>query len=173
MAVSKNRKKIILNDTLKRFQDANAIIVTNYQGLTVAAMNNLRRELEKVGATYKVIKNTISKKILDEVKINSNFKNMFSGVTGIVFCTDYIKTIKVLTEFEKNNKIFKIKGGFIENKVCLLNEIMEISKLNSREELIAKLVILLNSPLTKFMNILTSPQRGVVTVLKSISDKKK
>jgi ribosomal protein L10 len=50
---------------------------------------------------------------------------------------------------------------------------MEISKLNSREELIAKLVILLNSPLTKFMNILTSPQRGVVTVLKSISDKKK
>lgn len=173
MAVSKDRKKIILEENLKRFRDSNGIIITNYQGLNAAAMNTLRRELEKVGAIYKVLKNTLSKKILDELKINSNFKSMFSGVTGIVFCTDYVKAIKVLTEFEKNNKSFKIKGGYIEKKVCLLNEIIEISKLSSREELIAKLVILLNSPLTKFMNILTSPQRGIITVLKSISEKKK
>ncbi len=173
MAVSKKRKKIVLDETLKKFQDSNGIVITNYQGLTVEAMNKLRRELEKVGATYKVIKNTLSKKILDELKINSNLKNMFTGVTGIVFCSDYINAIKVLTDFEKKNKVFKIKGGFIEKKVCLLNEIVEISKLSSKEELIGKLVILLNSPLQRLANLLTSQQRGLVTVLKSISDKKK
>jgi len=173
MAVSKKKKKIILDETLKKFQDSNGIVITNYQGLTVAALNKLRRELEKVGATYKVIKNTLSKKILDELKINSNLKNMFAGVTGVVFCSDYIKAIKVLADFEKKSKVFKIKGGFIEKKVCLLNEILEISKLSSKEELIAKFVILLNSPLQKFANILSSQQKGLATVLKSIADKKK
>jgi len=173
MAVSKKKKKIILDETLKKFQDANGIVLTNYQGLTVEKLNQLRRELEKVGATYKVIKNTLSKKILDELKINSNFKSMFTGVTGVVFCADYIKAIKVLADFEKKNKIFKIKGGYIEKKVCLVNEIQEISRLSSKEELIAKLVILINSPLQKLMNIFTSQQKGLVTVLKSISDKKK
>lgn len=173
MAVSKKKKKIILDETLKKFQDSNGLVITNYQGLTVVALNKLRRELEKVGATYKVIKNTLSKRILDELKINSNLKNMFTGVTGVVFCADYIKAIKVLVDFEKKNKVFKIKGGFLEKKVCLLNEIMEISKLSSKEELIAKLVILLNSPLQQFMNILSSQQKGLVTALKAISDKKK
>lgn len=172
MAVSKKKKMIILDETLKKFQDSNGIVITNYQGLSVDKMNELRRQLEKAGATYKVIKNTISRRILDELKINSNLKNMFTGVTGVVFCADYIKAIKVLADFEKKNKAFKIKGGFIEKKVCLLNEIVEISKLSSKEELIAKLVILINSPLQKFMNILTSGQKGLVTVLKSISNKK-
>ncbi|HPD19605.1 MAG TPA: 50S ribosomal protein L10, partial [Candidatus Goldiibacteriota bacterium] len=170
MAISRKKKEIILDDTLKKFRDANGIVVTNYQGLTVAALNTLRRELEKVGATYKVIKNTLSKKILKELEINSNFKNMFTGVTGIVFCKDYIKAIKALADFEKKNKVFKIKGGFIEKKVCLLNEIMEISRINSKEELITKLVVTLNSPLQRLANVLDSQQRGLVTALKLISD---
>lgn len=173
MAVSKKKKKIILDETLKKFQDSNGLVITNYQGLSVIALNKLRRELEKVGATYKVVKNTLSKRILDELKLNTNLKSMFSGVTGIVFCTDYIKAIKVLADFEKNNKVFKIKGGYIEKKVCLLNEIMEISKLSSKEELIAKLVILLNSPLQKLVNVISSQQKNLITVLKSIYEKRK
>ncbi len=166
------RKKIIVKDTITKFRESSGVIITDYQGLKVKQINALRRELEKVGAEYKVIKNTLSKRVLDELKINSNLKNYFSGVTGIVFCKDYIAAIKILTAFVKENEALKIKGGYIEQKSCTIDEINEISKLSSKEELIAKLVMLINQPIVKLVNVLAGPKKNIVYVLKAITDKK-
>ncbi|MCM8832462.1 MAG: 50S ribosomal protein L10 [Candidatus Omnitrophica bacterium] len=167
-----DRKKIIIKDTITKFRESSGIIITDFQGLTVKQINTLRRELEKAGAEYKVIKNTLSKRVLDELKINSNLKSYFSGVTGIVFCKDYVAAIKTLTNFLKENEALKIKGGYIEQKSCTLEEINEISKVGSKEELIAKLVMLLNQPIVKLVNVLSGPKKNIVYVLKAISDKK-
>lgn len=166
------KKKIIVKETVTKFRESSGIIITDFQGLTVKQINTLRRELEKVGAEYKVIKNTLSRRVLDELKINSNLKNYFTGVTGIVFCKDYVSAIKVLTNFVKTNEALKIKGGYIEQKSCTIEEINEISKVGSREELIAKLVMLLNQPIVKLVNVLSGPKRNIVYVLKAISEKK-
>lgn len=172
MSTNKDRKKIVVDQTITRFRDSSGIIITDFQGLTVEQVNKLRRVLEKTGADYKVIKNTLTKRVLDELSINNNMKSLFVGVTGIVFCKDYVASIKALTAFAKENELFKIKGGYIENKACSVAQIKEISKLSSKEELIGKLVMLLNQPLTKFVNALSSPKRKAVYVLKAIADKK-
>jgi large subunit ribosomal protein L10 len=133
----------------------------------------LRRELEKVGAIYKVTKNTFSKKAIDQLNIDSAVKGMFTGITGIVFCTDYVAASKVLAKFSKENEIFKIKGGFIENKHFTMAQIKEISMLESKQQLIGKLVYILNQPLTKLVVQLSKPVKDVVCVLSAIEDKKK
>lgn len=172
MSENKNKKIKAVEDAVARIKDATGIIITNYQGLTVERINKLRRELEKSGAEYKVIKNTLSKKALEQLNINGGLKGLFTGVTGLVFCKDYIKASKTLAVFEKENEKFKIKGGYIEHKSYSMEQIMELSRVSSKEELISKLVILLNQPIQRFVNVMSSPKKGVVQVLKSVADKK-
>lgn len=173
MSENRERKTLVVKEAISKIRESAGIIVTNYQGLTVAQVNKLRRELEKVGAQYKVLKNTMTIKALEELKINSNFKAMFTGVTGIVFSTDYVSAVKVLTQFEKENEKFKIKGGYIEQKTCSVAEINEISKLSSREELIGKLVNVINSPIQRLVNALNGPQKNIVCVLAAVEKTKK
>jgi len=166
------KKKLVVKETLTKFRESTGIIITDYQGLTVEQISKLRRLLEKAGAQYKVIKNTLSKRAIDELNINGNMKSLFSGVTGLVFCKDYIAAVKVLTKFAADNTAFKIKGGYIESKAYSVSEIKDISKLSSKEELIAKLVMLLNQPVTRMVNSLSSPKRNIVYILKAVADKK-
>jgi large subunit ribosomal protein L10 len=173
MSENREKKTLVVKEAIAKIRESVGIIVTNYQGLTVAQVNKLRRELEKAGAQYKVLKNTLTKKALDELAINSNFKSLFTGVTGIVFSTDYVSAVKVLTAFEKENEAFKIKGGYIEQKSCSAADIKEISKLSSKEELIGKLVNIINSPIQRLVNALNGPQKNLVCVLAAVEKTKK
>ena len=154
MSTNKQKKKVVIDATLERFKDASGIIITDYQGLKVTQVNDLRRKLEKAGASYKVIKNTLTKRVLDDLKIDASLKPLFRGVTGLVFCKDYMAAIKVLTAFVKANEKFKIKGGYIEAKAVTLAEITALSNVPSKPELLAKFVILLNSPIQRLVNVL-------------------
>jgi len=167
-----DKKKLVVSETIAKFKDSTGVIITNYQGLTVPQINTLRRELEKVDARYKVIKNTLSKRVLDELNINSNLKALFTGVTGMVFCSDYVSTIKVLAKFGKGNDKFEIKGGYIEERSVTSEEIKAISMLSSKEELIGKLVMVLNSPIQGIVNVLSGPKKALVYALKAVADKK-
>jgi large subunit ribosomal protein L10 len=173
MSEKREKKTLVVKEAISKIRESAGVIVTNYQGLKVVQVNKLRRELEKVGAQYKVLKNTLTVKALEELAINSNFKSLFTGVTGIVFCNDFVSAIKVLAQFEKENEAFKIKGGYIEQKTCSMQEIREISKLSSREELLGKLANVLNSPIQRLVNVMNGPQRNLVTVLAAVKDKKK
>ncbi len=154
MSENKKKKKVVIDNTVERFKAANGVIITDYQGLSVLKINDLRRKLEKAGADYKVVKNTLSKKALDELNIGKDLKPHFTGVTGLVFCKDYMAAIKVLTAFVKENEKFKIKGGFIDAKSVTLDEIKVLSSIPSRQELLSKFVNILNSPIQRFINVL-------------------
>jgi large subunit ribosomal protein L10 len=173
MSEQRERKTLVVKEAISKIRESAGIIVTNYQGLNVVQMNKLRRELEKVGAQYKVIKNTMTKKALEELAINSNFKSLFTGVTGMVFSNDFVSAIKVLTTFERENEKFRITGGYIEQKSCTAADIKEISKIGSKTELISKLANVLNSPIQRLVNVMNGPQRNLVCALAAIKDKKK
>jgi large subunit ribosomal protein L10 len=154
MSTNKQKKKVVIDATLERFKKASGIIITDYQGLKVTQVNDLRRKLEKAGASYKVIKNTLTKRVLDDLKIDAGLKPLFRGVTGLVFSNDYMAAIKVLAAFGKENEKFKIKGGYIDSKAVTVDEIKALSLVPSRQELLAKFVILLNSPIQRLVNVL-------------------
>ncbi|HPN64581.1 MAG TPA: 50S ribosomal protein L10 [Candidatus Goldiibacteriota bacterium] len=174
MAKEKNqaKKQIFVDEAVSKIRESAGFIITDYQGLTVEQVNKLRRELEKVGAIYKVTKNTVSKRALDAMNINGDVKKMFKGVTGVVFSNDYVSAAKVLANFAKENEKLQIKGGFIESKRYTMDEIKEISKLSSKEELIAKLVYLLNQPIVKFVRQIAKPTQDVVYALNAVKEKK-
>jgi large subunit ribosomal protein L10 len=170
MSNNKAKKKVVIDNTLERFKDAGGIIITDYQGLTAGQINELRRSLEKSGADYKVIKNTLTKKALETLNLNGDLKKLFKGVTGIVFCKDYMSAIKALTTFAKANEKLKIKGGYIDSKEVTVDEIKALSVLPSKQELIAKFVILLNSPIQRLINVLD--RAGKATVKEAVAEVK-
>jgi len=135
-----------LSENLK---DAKVILLTDYRGINVADVTKLRADLRNVNSEYKVIKNNIIKRALNENGENG-LDELLEGPTAIVIGKeDYLEPSKVIYNFSKNNDFYKIKGGIIDGKVMTAEEIITLAKLPSRQELMAKLAGALLGNITK------------------------
>ena len=133
----------------EKLKEAKIILLTDYRGINVADVTKLRADLRNTNSEYKVIKNNIIKRALD-ANGESGLDDLLEGPTAIVIGTeDYLEPSKVIYNFSKNNKFYKIKGGIIEGKVMTAEEIITLAKLPSRQELMAKLAGALLGNITK------------------------
>ncbi|QKW08581.1 50S ribosomal protein L10 [Streptomyces sp. NA04227] len=121
-----------------KFRSSNAAVLTEYTGLTVAQLKELRRSLGE-NATYRVSKNTLSKIAANEAGI-STLDDLFKGSTAIAFVTgDPVESAKSLRDFAKDNPALVVKGGVMDGKPLSADEIKKLADLESREVLLAKL----------------------------------
>ncbi|MEU6732208.1 50S ribosomal protein L10 [Streptomyces physcomitrii] len=121
-----------------KFRSSNAAVLTEYTGLTVAQLKELRRSLGE-NATYRVSKNTLSKIAANEAGI-STLDDLFKGSTAIAFVTgDPVESAKSLRDFAKDNPALVVKGGVMDGKPLSADEIKRLADLESREVLLAKL----------------------------------
>ncbi len=121
-----------------KFRSSNAAVLTEYTGLTVAQLKQLRRSLGE-NAQYRVAKNTLTKIAANEAGITS-LDDLFSGSTAIAFVTgDPVESAKGLRDFAKENPALVIKGGVMDGKALSADEIKKLADLESREVLLAKL----------------------------------
>ncbi|MBY8883781.1 50S ribosomal protein L10 [Streptomyces sp. PTM05] len=121
-----------------KFRSSNAAVLTEYTGLTVAQLKQLRRSLGE-NAQYSVAKNTLSKIAANEAGITS-LDDLFAGSTAIAFVTgDPVTSAKGLRDFAKENPALVIKGGVMDGKALSADEIKKLADLESREVLLAKL----------------------------------
>lgn len=133
----------------EKFKTAKVILLTDYRGINVADVTNLRSELRNVKAEYKVIKNNIVKRALN-ANGESGLDDLLEGPTAVILGEeDYLEPSKIIYNFTKNNDFYKIKGGMIEGKVMTAEEIITLAKLPSRQELLAKLAGALLGNITK------------------------
>lgn len=133
----------------ERFKTAKVILLTDYRGINVSDVTNLRTDLRNVNAEYKVIKNNIVKRALN-VNGESGLDSLLEGPTAVVIGDeDYLEPSKVIYNFTKANDFYKIKGGIIDGKVMTAEEIITLAKLPSRQELLAKLAGSLLGNITK------------------------
>ena len=133
----------------ERFKTAKVILLTDYRGINVLDVTNLRTELRNVNAEYKVIKNNIVRRAL-EMNGESGLEGLLEGPTAVVIGDeDYLEPSKVIYNFAKANEFYKIKGGIIDGKVMTADEIVTLAKLPSRQELLAKLAGSLLGNITK------------------------
>jgi len=133
----------------ENLKDAKVILLTDYRGINVADVTKLRADLRNVNSEYKVIKNNIIKRALNENGENG-LDELLEGPTAIVIGKeDYLEPSKVIYNFSKNNDFYKIKGGIIDGKVMTAEEIITLAKLPSRQELMAKLAGALLGNITK------------------------
>ena len=123
----------------ERMKTSKIILLTDYRGINVADVTNLRTELRNINADYKVIKNNITKRALAECGVEG-LDEVLEGPTAVIMTSeDYLEPTKVIYNFTKNNDYYKIKGGVVDGKVMTAEEIITLAKLPSRQDLLSML----------------------------------
>ena len=167
-----NAKKAVVANLAEELKAACIGVVVSYKGITVESDTKLRKELREAGVKYTVVKNTMLNRAAEIAGIKIP-QDVLEGSTAIAMCKDdYIAPAKILCNFANNNEFYKIKSGFIDGKVVTSKEINEISKLPSREILIAKALGGIQAPLTGFASVLNGTVRSLAIVLNAIAEKK-
>ena len=165
-------KKKIVQDLNERFSKAAVVIVTDYKGLDVAAINDLRRRLRKEEIEYQVVKNSLMVRASQETDV-ALIKETFKGPSAVAMSySDPIAPAKVLTEFAKDHKVFEIKVGVMDGKILELNQIKALSALPSREVLLGTFVSVLNLVPTGFVRTIAEIPRSLLNVLQAVKDQK-
>ena len=134
-----NQKKEEVSKLAAEMKEAKIILLTDYRGINVTDVTNLRTDLRNVNAKYTVIKNNITRRALAECGIEG-LEDKLVGPTAVIMSNeDYLEPAKAIYNFTKNNDYYKIKGGVIEGKVMTAEEIITLAKLPSRETLLSML----------------------------------
>ena len=139
MANSKiiERKAGIVSEIKEKFENAKSVVLFDYRGLTVSEVTELRKKLREVGSDYKVYKNTMTSRALDELKIDLN--DYLTGPNAITFGSDELSIVKILSDFAKDHEKLELKAGVIDGKVAGLEEIKQYASIPSREGLLTML----------------------------------
>jgi large subunit ribosomal protein L10 len=148
------------------------LFFTNYAGLTVEEISKLRNELRKDGSTYGVVKNTLFKRAAGS-ELASQLDAILAGPTGVVFAgEDPVAPAKALKTFSDSTKPVDVKAAYIDGKVVDAAQVQALAALPPKQELLAKLVGSLNSPLYGLVYVLSGNQSGLVRALNAIREKK-
>ena len=170
MAVSKEKKQELVADYREKLEHSQAVILTNYQGLNVAQISELRNRLRAVGTGYQVIKNTLLRLALQEAKLPP-LDMLLEEPTAIGFCYQEVPpAAQVLIEFTREASTLGLKGGLLGHRLLTAEDISQLASLPSREVLLTQILAALQSPMGRLVNVLSGPMRGLVTVLKARAD---
>ena len=132
-------KKAEVADLATKMKESKLVLFTDYRGINVTDVTDLRTKVRNANGEYKVIKNNITRRALKECGIEGLDEALLGPTAVIMSSEDYLEPTKAIYEFSKNNENYKIKGGIIEGKVMTAEEIIAIAKLPSRETLLSML----------------------------------
>jgi large subunit ribosomal protein L10 len=152
------------------FKATQVAVVAHYSGLTVAQMQNLRRQMKQAGASVKVAKNRLAKIALEGADVAS-IAPLLKGPTLIAFSGDPVAAPKVAVDFAKAHERFVILGGAMGKTALDTNGVRALAALPSLDELRAKLVGLIQAPATKIAQVVTAPAAKVARVVQAYASK--
>lgn len=158
-----------LSDTLK---DAALVVATDYRGLTVEKITQLRNELRSVSSEYRVIKNTLLKRATEGTPVEPLHEHLTGPTAILVSPEDPIAPVKVLVKYLKDFSALSIKGGVLEGRALSAEETEALSTLPGRQELLSKVLSLCVSPHLGLLNTLNGISQKFVRVLHAIEQKK-
>lgn len=165
-------KEEFVKDFKGKIKDAGRFILTDYKGLSVKEITELRRKVRESGFEFKVIKNTLMKLVLDNLKIEG-MKDNLKGTTAIVVGDSELNDgAKILFDFSKKHDSIKIKAGYLDGDVLSAEQVTTLAKLPSREVLLSMLCRAMNGPITGIATGLNGIIRALATALDAVSKKK-
>lgn len=171
----KTREIEFLEGVLKCSQ---MVVFANYQGLTVKKMNELRREIKASGGLARVVKNTLARRAADTALTDlpeedkKKLVELFKGPNLLASVEeDVVALAKVFTKFSKESEKLEIKGGVYNGRFVTPKDVADISRMPSREELLAKLLSLMNAPAQRIMSVMKAPAEQLVRVLNAYKEK--
>lgn len=169
--MAKADKATAVADIAEQFKEATATLVTEYRGLTVANLKDLRRSLGDA-ATYTVAKNTLVKRAAAEAGIEG-LDELFVGPTAIAFVKgEAVDAAKAIKKFSKENKALVVKGGYMDGRPLTVSEIDKIADLESREVLLAKLAGAMKAKTSQAAALFAAPASQVARLAAALQEKK-
>ena len=169
--MAKPEKVTAVEEITEQFKSSSATVITEYRGLSVGKLTDLRRALGE-GATYSVAKNTLVKRAAAEAGVEG-LDDLFVGPTAIAFIKgEPVDAAKALKNFAKDNKALIIKGGYMDGAALSVAEVEKIADLESREVLLAKLAGAMKANLSKAAAVLQAPLSKTVRTVAALQDKR-
>ena len=170
---TRERKQEDLNALTEQLQNSKSAMVVSFNKLTVNKDQEFRNQLRDAGANYQVVKNTIAKIAIKGTPYEGA-SDFFKGVTAIAWTdNDPVVLSKAVSKFVKDNAdIYTFKAGIVEGKVVDLKQVEAIASLPSKEELISKLLFVINAQAQRIVTVINAVPRNLAVVIKQIGDAK-
>jgi large subunit ribosomal protein L10 len=169
--MKRTEKEQLVSELTDKIRGAKALYYTDFTGLNVKRMTDLRRRLRKVGVEYVVIKNTLALRAVNESGVTGAAK--LKGPTGIVVGKDPVAAAKVLADFAKENEQRPgVKGGLLDGRVIDTDQVKKLATMPSREQMLAELGAGLMSPLAGFVGALNGLMYTFVGALEALRTQK-
>ncbi len=160
-----------VNSLAEKFEKSGIVITTNYAGLPVDEMTELRRALREAGVEYRIIKNTLAFLAADQAG-RPAVKDVIDGPTGIAFgYGEPTEPAKALNSYIRANRsALTIQGGELDGQALSSEDVQRLADLPSRDELVATMLMRMNAPISGLVNVLNGPLAGLARVLQGHID---
>lgn len=166
----KSDKQILVDSLSQKLGTAQALYYTDFTGLNVKRMTDLRRRLKKAGVEYVVIKNTLALRAVNESGLISQ---RLKGPTGIIVAKDAVAGAKVLSDFAKENDSKPaIKGGLFDGRALDVEQVKALANMPTREQLLSELAGTMQAPISQFLGVMNSMLSNFAGVLEALKEQK-
>ncbi|TBX19949.1 MULTISPECIES: 50S ribosomal protein L10 [Nioella] len=164
------QKEKVVEELGQIFESSGVVVVSHYEGLTVAEMQDLRAQMREAGGSVRVAKNRLAKIALDG-KPCAGIADLMTGMTVLSFSEDPVAAAKVAEEYAKKNDKFVILGGAMGDTVLDRAGVKAVSDMPSREELIASIVGCIGAPASNIAGAIGAPASNIASILSTIEEK--
>ncbi|HSW35030.1 MAG TPA: 50S ribosomal protein L10 [Candidatus Limnocylindrales bacterium] len=170
--LTRNAKEKMLEEIAREFAEAELLIVTDFRGLNVHTLSNLRRRLRDGQCRYRVTKNTLNRLACRKAGLEE-LESFFDGPTAIAYSSgDPVSVAKIFLEYKKENEIFSIKGGMLAGKVLSADQIRALGEIPSREVLLSRVVGGFQAPISGLVGVLQGTLRKLVYTVDAVRQMK-
>jgi large subunit ribosomal protein L10 len=170
LAITKQRKEELVQEYITMLEGAKGFVITEYRGMQVKHLDDLRGKLREKNASFTITKNTLLKIALERVGMAVPEDLLVGPVALAVAYDDLPATVKAVLEYSKDNELFIAKGGVLGAQAVQASQLQAISELPPLDVLRAQLLGMTTMPLTQFVGLLEEPSRQVVAVIKAATD---
>ena len=171
--MNRSDKEAIVAEVAERAARATAMYFADFTGLTVEEATELRREFRKAGVEYRVVKNTLAKKALEQLTGYDRVFEKLVGPTGIAFSyDDAVAPAKIIKKFSEKSGKLKLKAAILEKQIFDGSRLDELSKLPTRAELMAGVLGSIQAPMSGIVGAIGAVMRDLVNVIDAIEKKK-
>lgn len=168
--MKRTEKEQLVSELKDKIDGAKALYFTDFTGLNVKRMTELRRRLRKAGVEYVVIKNTLALRAVNESGLTGS---KLKGPTGVVVSKDPVTAAKVITDFAKENEQRPaLKGGLLEGQALTNEQVKKLASMPSREQMLAELGASMQAPLSMFLGAMSSLLSNFAGVMESLKAQK-
>ena len=155
-----------IDEIAQKLRDSKVAIFTNYRGLTVKDMADLRGRMRPAKVDYQVVKNTLTRFAAQKAEIDVDLSSVLEGPTAIVFgYDDVVQAAKAINDYARTSRVLEIKAGLLENRLLSVAEITSLATLPAKPQLQAQMLGTLTAPIQNLLSVLNGTSRNLMNVL--------